>query len=544
MNSSQHTVKQILADNKFSVIAIGIAVLARIIQLIFFYNVQVDGMYQVMAMQNFTEGHGISLGKVLPGDLSAVVYEPLINWPPGYSLMLSPFYILFGHDYIAAGITLDIVAAVVLIFTCRAILKVLDTPLYLINLFTLLTGFFIYYFYFINSSDAVAISFFMLAMYFTLRLLKNNKFSLKLSLGSSFCLFLCGLIKYLFIPVVFILPAFVFLKGLADKNRATKTAGLLSFVILLLLLGGFLIWQKAIYGSAGYISESARGFFPENIQGFHPALPASFINPDTVSLAIPASSQAGTIVFRLLQALHVVLFLVAGFYIVRSIARNGFRKMTLTDSFFYNGFFLSAAITFLLVILSLTVGKEENIPGHWWTYVEEPRYYGLIHVFVHLGIFVLYYYYKQNRSRQFKYLIITLVVLLLPETFRGILFTARRITRMESEEYSWHIEKDVQLFAASVLKKEMRENENAVVTGSSYYMYYRVGMYSHVPALTEVTAINDLSKLNCSKPTLLLVVLNGNDDEMRYESFLSRPETQFAGEMHGFYFYTTHVKPH
>jgi 4-amino-4-deoxy-L-arabinose transferase-like glycosyltransferase len=151
-------------------------------------------------------------------------------------------------------------------------------PLYLVNLFTLLTGFFIYFFYFINSSDAVAITFFLLAIYFTLLLLKKEKFSPKLAIALTISLFLCGFTKYLFIPVVFIIPAFLFLKGRADKNKVIKKTSVISFILLLVSLAGILAWQKISSGSAVYISEPARGFYPENLMAIHPAIPASFIS--------------------------------------------------------------------------------------------------------------------------------------------------------------------------------------------------------------------------------------------------------------------------
>jgi hypothetical protein len=77
----------LLAD--YSVL--GIAVCVRTIQLIFFYNIRVDGMNQVIAMENFVEGHGFSLSTVLPTDIATNHYSLLFAWPPGYSFLLSPF---------------------------------------------------------------------------------------------------------------------------------------------------------------------------------------------------------------------------------------------------------------------------------------------------------------------------------------------------------------------------------------------------------------------------------------------------------------------
>lgn len=534
------TIKPILSDKRTSIAIVALAIVARIVQLIFFYNIRVDGMYQVMAMQNFVDGHGISTAKVLPGDLSTIIYEPLINWPPGYSIILAPFYILFGHNYMLAGMAVDILGAVLLIFACRKILRVLDTPIYLVNIFTLLTGFFIYYFYFINSSDAIAISFFVLGIYYAIKLLKKGSFSISLTLLIVACLFLSGLIKYLFIPVVYIVPLFILLKGWADRNKGLERSGFLSFLLLIVSLGAVLLWQKINTGSSTYISEPGRGFFPGNLANAHPAIPSSFINPDTFQLLFDEGSNAYMMIFRALQGIHILLFLAALIYILRRIIKKGLKDLFLTDSFFYLGFFLSVGITAVLVILSLTVAKEENIPGHLWTYVEEPRYYGLINVLIHLGIFVLYQYYRLNKTKKLKYLLVVLVLLLLPETFRGILFTAKRVIKVKTEKYSWQQEWEIQDYAELMIKKYKLPGEMAVVTCSSYYVNYRIGIYNHIPILLEYPPPGEPIKVSSKKPALLLLV---DQQDPTKEEVPIEERLGYAGSWEGFDFYIIHVKP-
>lgn len=501
-------------------------------------------MYQVMAMQNFVDGHGISTSYVLPTNLSATVYEPLINWPPGYSLLLSPFYVLFNHNYILAGLTLNILAAIALIIFSRRILKVLEVPQHLINLFTLFTGFFIYSFYFIDSSDAIAISFFTAAIYFTLTLIKRGVAPSKFVAATVICLFFCGLIKYLFIPVAFIIPVFIFLKGYADKNKAIKKAGIISFFCLLILFGALLTWQKINSGSPVYISESSRGFFPENLKNIYPAIPASFVNPDTISLVFPENSSANHILFRSMQCLHLLFLLFVTIFVARRIFKKGFKEISVSNSFFYISFFLSAGIMLLLVILSLRVGKEENIPGHWWTYVEEPRYYGLIALLLHIAVFAGYQYFKSFNSK-FRFAFYLLPLLLLPETFRGIIFTAKRIYKTGKEEYSWQYEQEIQDYADRVIKnaRGKQNGEVTVVTGSSYYINYRVGLFSHVPVLRDASVLNLPVWLHTKKPALLLVILQENDFP-DYQPFLQWNEKYLFGEFRGYYFYAIHVIPH
>ena len=174
MNAFLDKLKLILSARWTGFVIICLAVIARVIQLVFYFNLHVDLSYQVLATRNLANGHGISSAFVSVNDLSTVLYEPLINWPPGYSLLFLPFYILCNGDYLAAGMLISLLSGVALIFITRALLNLLDVPLYLINLFTLLTSFYIYFFYYINSSDAVAIPFFLTGVYFTIRLLKTE----------------------------------------------------------------------------------------------------------------------------------------------------------------------------------------------------------------------------------------------------------------------------------------------------------------------------------------------------------------------------------
>ena len=542
LNNIHHIIKRLLSGKTISVLIVLLAIIARFFQLLFFFNIRVDRMFQVQAMQNFTNGHGFSLATVLPNDLSATIYEPLIKWPPGYSLLVSPFYYLFNQNSLIAGFFFDMLVAIALIIFSRLILKILDTPMYLINIFTLLTAFFIYHFYLISCSDAIAITFFIMAVYFTLVLLKKNQLSAKTLVALILSLFLSGFIKYQYIPIIFIIPAFLFLKGYCDKNASIRKAGVISFLCLAFLFIFLFIYQKYTAGSAVYISETTRGFFPENLLSAWPANPASIIKPDTIGLVLPGKEKT---IFRIFQFIHFILLGGAFILLLRHIRKARFKRLSGTDSFFYLTFFLTAGISILLMILSLRVAKEETFPGISWTYAEEPRYYGLINILLQIAVFQLYQYYRQKHSKFIRYLFISLIVLMLPETFRGIIFSARRVININKEEYSWQYDRSIQQYADAIIQKEKTKNpdETKIVTGASYYIYNRVSIYSHLPVLRDVKEINNLALMNTKKPVLLLIILQEND-LLNYQPFLSSKEKELAGYFRGFYFYTTHVNPH
>src|SRR5205085_12312011 len=171
------------------------------------------------------------------------------------------------------------------------------------------------------------------------------------------------------------------------------------------------------------------GFFPGNLKDFHPAIPSAFVNPDSVQLIAPPESSTFRIIFHCMQMLHVLFFATGLVIIAKRIFKKGIRNLNLTGDFFYLAFFISAAISAVLIILSVTVGKEENIPGHWWSYVEEPRYYGMIHVFVHLGIFILYWQLRSKDLKLARTIFIATLILILPEIIRGAFFIVNRVTK-------------------------------------------------------------------------------------------------------------------
>lgn len=527
-------IKSFLSVRLTGYIIIAIAITGRIIQLIFFFNIRVDGSYQYMAMQNLVHGHGVTASQVLPSDLSTTVYEPLINWPPGYSILLAPFYILSGHDYIAAGLTLDIICAVILILVSRSILGLLDVPVYLINIYTLLTSFFVYSFYFIASSDAIAIAFFAAAIYFTISFLKKQRHNTRKIIFLSSCLLICGWTKYLFIPAVFIIPIFLMVLGFAGKQPRIKKAGFVSLITLLIGIGGLLFYQKSFSGSAGYISQSQRGFFPEHILDSYPFLPASIIKPDTIEL----TGINPTLIY---QFIHVFFGLFILIFVARRLFKDRFRDLSLQKKFLYISFLISATVVLLLILLSLRVAKEEILPGWFWTYVEEARYYGLVFVLIHLSLFVFY----RNSKPFVRNFFFILILLLSVETARGIFFDARRIYLINREEYSWQYEDRFQKLAGSIIQKEQQKHHSkkAVVTGPVYFMNHRISLYSHAPVLYPVHKINDPRTINTKEPVLLLVVLR-EEHLSSFKPFLASNSNKLAGQFDDFYFYSLYVEPH
>ena len=538
-------IKLKLSDRNVTVFIILAAITGRIIQLLYFFNIRLDASHQFIATQNFVNGHGITMATAYGSDISSTVYEPLINWPPGYSILLSPFYVLFKGNYVAAGLCLGILAAILLILVSRSILKLLDVPLYLININTLISGFIIYFFYFIASSDAVAISLGLLAIYYCLLLLKSNEGWIKKIIGITIPLLFCGVIKYLFIPTIFAIPFFLIWKGITNKNRILIKSGGYITVILVGILGALLLWQKSISGTAAYISQPGRGFFPDNLLSFFPFIPGSFLKPDTAAMLLrkdPATASSMLVVF---QYIHFFFLAVLSVIFIKKILTTGIKKSTPAGNFLYLTFFTAAAICVLLTILSLMVEKERWDSGQLWTYIEDQRYYGLPIVMIQLSFFIFYHHYRSHLSRFYRYFLNFLFLLLLIEAARGMIFSAKRITLFQKEEYSWQSEYRFQQYADNIIQEALRKQPAAsvVVGGPFRYFNHRVCLYSNAALLDNPEEnLNNYQSLKVSKTTLLLVILE-EKDFARYQTFLSAKKNEVAGQFDRLYFYTVYVTP-
>ena len=541
MSNILHTAIRILSGKTITALVIAISIAGRFIQLVFFYSIRFDASYQVIATQNLVNGHGISIPKVFAADLATTIHEPLVNWPPGYSVLLAPFYLLFNHNYIAAGLTLDILAAIVLIITSRAILKLFHVPLYQVNLFTLISGFFIYYFYFIASSDAIAISLFLLAVYYFFKLIKSGNVDRSAFIVGTTALLAAAATKYLFIPVVIVLPLFIFFYGWKNKNSSFKKAGITSFLILFVGIGLLLTWQKLNSGTAAYISEPGRGFFPEHLLAAYPFFPASFLKPDTVALLTGQRWETGTLVYRILQFIHLLLFILFIIFVSKHWIKKRKLAPTPAESFILLTLIISIIITILLSTLSLFVPQEEIVKGYFWTYIEEARYYGLANVLLQLSVFVALQLKSFAGNRICRFALYTLLVLMVFEMGRGMLFDAKRIRNFGKEEYSWQYEYRFQQFADKILKGMLKDKDagQVIVTGSSHYMNNRVSLYNNIPVWTENHLLNNLDAVLTSGPVTLLVIIH-ESEFVNFRSFLAGKKP--SGSFEGYYFYITDVR--
>ena len=113
--------KRLLSYRTVSFIVILLSLSGRVIQKLTVLTVGTDKSFQIQATKNLLEGNGISIREVYATDLSVIHNVPLIKWPPGYSLILSPFYAASGDNFLWGTLWLDIIACLLFVWLARKI---------------------------------------------------------------------------------------------------------------------------------------------------------------------------------------------------------------------------------------------------------------------------------------------------------------------------------------------------------------------------------------------------------------------------------------
>jgi hypothetical protein len=304
---------------------------------------------------------------------------------------------------------------------------------------------------------------------------------------------------------------------------------------LAIISGALLAWQKLTGGEAAHISQPGSGFFPAHLLKMYPFIQASFLQPETVALVLP--QKLFTVFFRAYQLIHIALLLLFVFFTIKNI-RRGKNDFLNVWNFWELTILVSLATLSLLTLLSLLVPQEEILPGWLWTYIEEPRYYGLPVILIQLS----YFLFARNRNfykSNFQNLLFFLpAILLTVEVVRGISFSARRLFLWNKEEYSWQYELRFQEYADSLL--DTQPGVQKVITGSSHYMNNRISVYSRVPVLNDNLTINQPGSLHAKSRTMLLVVIHEKDFP-NFRPFLEGRSP--SGFFEGYFFYTVYVEP-
>src|SRR5256885_1913832 len=181
-----------LFNNKyFTSIVFIVCLLTRLIMQLYFFGMKYDRSFQLLAARNFHSGHGITVNELAASSPFQQIYLPIPGWPPGYSIIIGLLTFVTNNNVITAGIVFDLICVFLFFLFSRKILKLINTPLWLINLFTLVSGFFAYDFCQDATTDLNALAFFLCGLYMCLNYLGNSSRSINYIILLSVINFIC-----------------------------------------------------------------------------------------------------------------------------------------------------------------------------------------------------------------------------------------------------------------------------------------------------------------------------------------------------------------
>src|SRR4051812_29265779 len=102
-------IKAWLSRRDISILILVLAIISRMTTQLYFFRLGDDRSFQLLGAKNLLAGHGITVNQVFANDLSHQVFQPIVGWPPGYSVLVAIFALITG-DVTFAAIIFDLIS--------------------------------------------------------------------------------------------------------------------------------------------------------------------------------------------------------------------------------------------------------------------------------------------------------------------------------------------------------------------------------------------------------------------------------------------------
>src|SRR6202049_4213095 len=140
MRSMLKSLRGQIMTKKISIVILLIAIFFKIAIISIYFRAEEDMLYQGLAARNLTAGHGMTIEQVHIDNLSKIVYEPLVGWPPGYSWIVALVYPFAGENLLLCCLLMSIFINIAFLVLIRGIVTLLGFPLMVANLIVLLNA--------------------------------------------------------------------------------------------------------------------------------------------------------------------------------------------------------------------------------------------------------------------------------------------------------------------------------------------------------------------------------------------------------------------
>jgi len=531
-----------LSSKKATWIFTILAIACRIVNILYASFINRDKIFLALQSKNFLSGKGFSVPQYFTADISSPVYNFTPNWPPGYPILLAPFLKIFNYDVFLATITLDLISSLAFIFLVRKLAFALKFPMAAINILTLITGCFSYEFI-IQSlpTDSSSFVIFIFGLYLLLRSIQNENFEIAKLFVVALLLFLPCTFRYAYPPLsIAAFTAVIFAGWYLKKNILVKKGfvGLAFFSVLLIC---FFVILKTTTGTTGYIVETGRGFFPEQLLDWAPIGPGAFL--DTVFTTSQLIRLTGISVGQALKLLEIInAIMIIGFFFVfiyLFFKKKFFKTLDSFKWFMLMGFFISAATCISLGYLTLIYKPQAG----WGNYLGESRYFMFVTLYlqiIFIGWIFIFPSWKKNIFQRFVVFIFSLM--LFTEIMHNIYFNTKLVIDFDKYKTLSIEDPDYDYFGKMCREiiKDNPDSEILVVSdGDEFFKLMAAylgqkGVYDGFNFIRSMPAIK--------KKSILLIALY--DNEMAdYQAFLSAQRATLINRVNGVNFYRVDLLP-
>ncbi len=534
--------KRFLSAPLVSVIVVLLAVAARVFLQVHFFVTDDDKTYQIQAAQNFLNGHGLTIRQVLADDLSQTCFIPLVKWPAGYSFLLMPFLLLCGNDFFTAALLLDAVVAFSFVLLARKLLFQLSLPIYLINIYTLVSGVFIYESFTASTSDFITMTLYLAAISLTLAVIKSSQLKGWALFLIALLLFFTGFTRYMFIPVALVVPAYLAASGWVNRNRLLLRKGIVVFLLTISFITVFMILQRYYAGAATYVAPTEKGFYPESIARFHPFILSAFFNTNFVCTQLEKWTGLSFLTWAAtLVWLHYLFLIAALLLFFRWLYKTKWRASALHEHYINIGAISSLAIAALLLFLSLTNAPVKTHAIYDWSFVQEGRYFAFAIFFVQQALFIVFFYYSASFQKWGRKIMLACFVMLSIGLLHGIYYTAKAALSARYSLFDRSKNMELMSYARDLLEKTRQEyaGKNMVVVSQQPFFNNYAALWYGIPGFYETRSFYD-GHFQTKEETILFVA---EKKATNPEGCPPGIERKIIGQIYDTYFYTIHVYP-
>jgi len=496
------------------------------------FAINSDKAAQLEATANLSSGLGLTIESVDLHDLSKTNREPLIGWPPGYSVLLLAMDVI-TDNYLLSTHLLNIAFLVfylVISYLILEILKIEFVGKIFFYLFTIVTTQPILT---LTTTDLIAFDIFLLLFYlllgvFTYKITNPAMFVLIAFLG-----FTSVFVKYNFLPFVFLFPVFFIALGWFNSDRKQIKFGIISGAIMAMLVFGFLFYQKIATGHYTYLGAyaSAKRLYFENFASHSPFIFEFLFVRDPFKILpfnvpvyfawIPSILTLGGILICVMVSWRAL----KKSYVSKTISSE---KLTIVF-----GTIVILVNVLMLYYLSLTSPAQDGN----WTYVQEFRYYTPACFFILLFILMAY------SSKSYRVKNLALMVLICSVSFgvlnKGFkLYTYGVTALMDLKKFDWRQNDQVKLL--DVVTKIVDQNPDKLVVYSDPSSNQRLMALGGAHVISQ---FGEFTKLDTLSSTVSTIILIASNPDQEVQKFLLKNKFQKISKINEVSLYSLNINP-